>query len=160
MLCVYSVETGKTDTIERAYRAQFSGGSSYIAFKITPGFDTLRTCELKEVKRSKWPKDSLGIYFLGQDSIAKYPKLKSFQLNDANDWMAVQFQHNKKTEVPGKKKKKKKKNKDPEYDSNGKLLWVFHPEYSQEIQNVTGFMMSEEGNQVAFKTHRAQIFNL
>lgn len=156
VLCIYNVETGVTDTIERAYRAQFSGGSTYIAFKITPGFDTLRTCELNEVKRSKWPKDSLGIYFLGQDSIAKYPQVKSFSTSDVNDWMAVQFSHNKMKEVPGKKKKKKKKrkNKDPEYDSKGKLLWVFHPDFNKEFKNVTDYSMSAEGDHLAFETHR------
>ncbi|MDC0257562.1 prolyl oligopeptidase family serine peptidase [Crocinitomicaceae bacterium] len=157
VLCVYNVETGETDTIPRAYRAQFSGGSSYLAFKITPGFDTLRTCELKEIKRTKWPKDSLGIYYLGQDSLAKYPEVKSFTTSDVNDWMTVEFSHNNLTEVPGKKKKKKKrrKNKEPEYESKGKLLWVFHPEFSKEIENVTGYEMSYEGDHVAYKTHRS-----
>jgi len=158
VLCVYNVESGKTDTIERATRAQFSGGSSYIAFKITPGFDTLRTCELNDVKKSKWPKDSLGIYLLGQDSLAKYPELVSFSMNEENDWMAVEFKHNELTDQSGKKKKKcwfkRRKNKEPEYESDGKILWLYHPNGDKEFNNMTSFNMSENGNYVAFTTHR------
>lgn len=158
VLCIYSVETGKTDTIERATRAQFSGGSSYIAFKITPGFDTLRTCELEKIKKAKWPKDSLGIYLLGQDSLAKYPRLSSFSVNDENDWMAVEFKHNDPKEEPGKKKKKRKKrkrkNKNPEYESDGHILWLYHPNGDNEFKDMTDFNMSDDGNYVAFTTHR------
>lgn len=157
VLCIYSVETGVTDTIPRATRAQFSGESTYIAFKIKPDFDTLRTCELKEIKRSKWPKDSLGIYYLGQDSLAKYPELESFATNDNNDWMAVAFKHNN-TKAPAKKKKKcklfGKKEKEDTYSTDGHILWLFHPEKEHEFKDMTSYELSENGATVAFLTHR------
>ncbi len=158
VLCIYNVESEETDTIPRATRAQFSGGSTYIAFKITPGFDTLRTCELKEIKRSKWPKDSLGIYMLGQDSLAKYPKLSSFSTNDENDWMAVEFKHNNPKETEKKKRKcflfGRKKGKE-EYASDGHILWLYHPEMEKEYKNMTDYEISEKGNYVAFQTHQS-----
>ena len=157
VLCIYNVESGDTDTIPRATRAQFSGGSSYIAFKITPGFDTLRTCELNEVKRSKWPKDSLGVYLLGQDSLAKYPKLGAFSTNEENDWMAVEFNHNNQKDT-GKKKKKCRlfnRNKDEDsYETDGHILWLYHPDMEKEYKDMTDFEISENGNQVAFLTQK------
>ena len=157
-LCIYNVKSGETDSIPRATRAQFSGGSSYIAFKITPGFDTLRTCELEEIKRSKWPKDSLGVYLLGQDSLAKYPKLTSFSMNEENDWMAVEFKHNNAKET-GKKKRKckifgRKKGNDT-YETDGHVLWLYHPEMEKEYLDMTDFEFSENGNYVAFLTHKS-----
>lgn len=157
VLCIYDTQTGTTDTLQRAERAEFSGGSTYIAFRITPGFDTLRTLELDDVKKSKWPKDSLGIYFMETDSLAKFPELTSFTVNDENDWMAVEFKHNElKDNSSGKKKKKKKrrKNKTPDYESDGHILWLFHPtETSREFKDMRAFQLSREGKFVAFTVH-------
>jgi len=158
ILCIYNTVSGKTDSIPRAERASFSGESNYIAFKITPGYDTLRTCELKKVKKTDWPKDSLGIYVFANDSLKKFPELENFEVNEENDWMAVSFKHNKLTEDPtnGKKKKKKKKKKNaaPEYPSDGKLLWLYHPvNKNAEVQNVTEFTMAAKGSNVAYVVH-------
>jgi dipeptidyl aminopeptidase/acylaminoacyl peptidase len=156
VLCIYDTNSGSTDTIKRATRASFSGGGSYIAFKVTPGYDTLRTCELNNVKKEKWPKDSLGIYLLGQDSLAKYPELKSFSVNEENDWMAVTFDHN--TGKTTEKKKKrgwfKRRKKEEVAPSNGKLLWLYHPDKEKEFVNTSSAVLSEKGNYVVFTTHR------
>ena len=48
-LCIVNNLTGKRDSIARAYNPMISGKSSFVAFKITPGFDTLRKCELNKV---------------------------------------------------------------------------------------------------------------
>ncbi len=159
VLCIYNTETGITDTIHRAERASFSGGSSYIAFRITPGYDTLRTCELEKMKKTKWPKDSLGIYLFDQDTLMKYPEVESFSVNSENDWMAVSFKYNELTEdASGGKKKKRwkcKKDKTPEYESDGNLLWLYHPtKPGKEFKNVTDFTMAEKGTQVAYTIHR------
>ena len=50
-LFVVENETGKKDSIFRGESASFSGLSSHLVFKITPGFDTLRSCELKKIKK-------------------------------------------------------------------------------------------------------------
>ena len=57
-LFIYNTVSKKLDSIPRGNGASFSGGSGYLAFKIDPGFDTLRTCELDKVNKKKWPKDS------------------------------------------------------------------------------------------------------
>ena len=50
-LYIYNVESGKLDSIPRGKRAKFAGDGSFIAFNIHPGQDTLRTCELKKIKK-------------------------------------------------------------------------------------------------------------
>jgi len=159
VLCIYNTVTKVTDTIPRATNASFSGGNSYIAFKITPDFDTLRTLELDKVKKSKWPEDTLGIYLFANDTLMKFAKLNSFSVNDENDWMSVEFKHNdaKTTEV---KKKRcflfgKKKDDAPEFESSGHVLWMFHPENQEaRFNDMSDFVMSDEGNFVAFTTQR------
>lgn len=158
ILCIYNVETKRTDTIQRGTSAEFSANSKYIAFKIRPGYDTLRNCELNKVKKTDWPSDSLGIFWLDQDSILKMPKVKSFQMSETSDWMVVQFSHNKSLEKQPEKKKKwwscKKKKEETEPKSDGNILWMFHPEEQKEYKNVIGFELSEDGNYVAFTVHQ------
>ena len=52
------------DSFPRAVSPKFTSDSKGLIFKINPGFDTLRKCELNKVKKDKWPKDSLGIFYI------------------------------------------------------------------------------------------------
>lgn len=159
-LYIYNTETEKTDSIHRGVSPEFSGSSSYLAFKIKPGVDTLRTCELEKIKKSKWPKDSLGIYVLSNDSLIKLPKLGSFQLNDENDCGAFHFQHNKIKE-PKKRRRLCKKKREKVYSSRGHALWIFNPaeDSKMEFKNVSRYAMSEKGNYVAMSMHRKYKFD-
>lgn len=108
-LYIYHVESGKTDSIPRGKGAQFSMNSDYIAFRILPGFDTLRNCELNKVDKKKWPKDSLGIYLLATDSLIKIPLLKSFSVGEDNNLLSYILDENViKTDGNASKKSKKK----------------------------------------------------
>ncbi|NRA13124.1 MAG: S9 family peptidase [Crocinitomicaceae bacterium] len=153
-LFIYNTESKELDSIPRATGASFSGGSVYLAFKITPGYDTLRICELEKVKKAKWPKDSLGIYILENDSVIKMPKLGRFTLNDENDWAAILYQHNK---VKGPKKKKcvRKKDRKKQYTSKGHVVQMYHPSLSKKIEfkDVKTFEVSEEGTLIAMTVH-------
>ena len=75
-LYIYNVKTEKLDSIFKGTSASFSGNSGLIAYKITPGFDTLRTCELEKIDKKKWPKDTLGVWLLEKDSLIKFAKIK------------------------------------------------------------------------------------
>ena len=74
----YETATGKHDSLLRGKDAQLDPNGQFIAWKVTPGFDTIRTCELNKIDKKKWPKDSLFIYITADDSLIKLPKLKSF----------------------------------------------------------------------------------
>jgi dipeptidyl aminopeptidase/acylaminoacyl peptidase len=154
-LYIYDTQDGSLDSIPRGKSATFSGNSTYLAFRIKPGYDTLRNCELEKVDKKKWPKDSLGIYLLKSDSLVKKPKIKSISLNDNSDWGVFMFDHNK---LPSKKKKKKKwckKKKETEYESDGKVIWVYHPDYqNKKIKDVRKYSLSENGTYLAYTTHQ------
>lgn len=113
-LYVYNLTTEKTDSFPRGKEAKFSFESDYMVFKITPGFDTLRNCELKKVDKKKWPKDTLGIYIFSKDTLIKKPLLKSFSVEQENNWMSYLVDENilkeseKSKEEEGKKSIKKK----------------------------------------------------
>ena len=153
-LYIYHVESKKLDSIYRATDAKISGNGSYVAFKINPGYDTLRTCELKKIDKKKWPKDSLGIYYTHNDSIVKYEKIKSFHLNDEDDWGVFVFDHN---ELKSTQKKKHvcKKKQPKELESNGNYVLVFHPEKGKkELKDISDFDTNEKANIIAFVTHQ------
>ena len=159
---LYDQETGKKDSFPRAKEAQFSFMNDFIVFKITPGFDTLRNCELNKVDKKKWPKDTLGIYIFATDSLTKVAKLKSFKLAEKTGLLAYTIDDNKlESAVPGKKKKKhickkKKKPEAKEVKSDGNILTVIDPikgTYYQQ-KNVTDYLINESGTFVAVVTHQ------
>lgn len=155
-LYIYHVESNKLDSIYRGTGAKISGDGTYVAFKINPGFDTLRTCELKKVDKKKWPKDSLGIYFTNNDSLVKYEKIKSFHLNEDDDWGVFVFDHN---ELKSNQKKKHicKKKQPKEIESDGNYVFVFHPEKGKkELKDISDFDTNEKSNIVVFTTHQKE----
>lgn len=153
-LFIYDKQTGNYDSIPRGTGAKFTGGSTYLLFKITPGFDTLRTCELEKIDKKKWPKDSLGIYNLKKDSVIKIAKYDKFFVNDENDWYAYTVEPKKK---PAPKKKLfKKKTKEPEYKSDGKELHLIDPDNDKKLiyDDVRDVLMADNGKAVSFVLHR------
>lgn len=154
-LFIYNTATQQLDSIERGSDPVFSGGSGYLAFTIQPGYDTLRTCELKKINKSKWPKDSLGIYLFAADSLIKYPKSLSFQLSEENDWGAFMFRHNK-IYTPKKRRPLLKKNREKVYPSKGHALFIYNPVtgVKSEHKNIKNYKLSESGKQVAMTVHR------
>ena len=102
---VYNVKTSKLDSIPRAQKPTFTGDNKCLIFKISPGYDTLRTCEIKKIDKTKWPKDSLGIYFLENDSLVKIANVKEVEIPENGEWIGYTVDSN---ELKGKVKKKKK----------------------------------------------------
>jgi dipeptidyl aminopeptidase/acylaminoacyl peptidase len=112
-LLLYDIKNEKIDSFPRGKEAKFSFESDYFVFKITPGFDTLRTCELDKVDKKKWPKDTLGIYLFEKDTLLKIPLLKSFSIGKENNWLSYIIDENviKQQKIEDVKSKKSKKNK-------------------------------------------------
>ena len=159
-LYIINHETGKKDSIFRGTAPVFSGDNSFLAFKITPGFDTLRKSELNKVKKDLWPKDSLGIYFLSNDSLIKYPKVKSFQVAENGAWL-VYLSDNNKLPAPKAKKKclfRKKPKAEKKYDSDGKVMVLLQPSLKKEekIKDVKETIMPEKGDYFAYVIHQKE----
>ncbi|MBI3239380.1 MAG: S9 family peptidase [Flavobacteriia bacterium] len=154
-LFIINNETGKKDSIARGVEPQFSGTSNFLAFKITPTFDTLRTCELNKTPKDKWPKDSLGIWLCANDSLVKVAKVKEFKVSIESDWIAYLSTSN---ELPKgylskkelKKEAKLTKKKGP-IKTDGKVLGVWNPAVKTTYyRNVTQFDISKNGAYVSY----------
>ncbi len=162
-LYIYNVDSGKTDSIPRGKGAQFSMKSDYIAFRILPGFDTLRNCELNKVDKKKWPKDSLGIYLLASDSLIKIPLLKSFSVGEEHNLLSYILDENviKNDKNTSKKSKKKcflakKKKKEPNIKSDGKVLTVLDPisGKKEQFKNVVDYALAKSGTDLCLVEHQ------
>ena len=153
-------ETGKKDSIARGAEPVFSGLSNYLAFKITPGFDTLRTCELNKVAKDKWPKDSLGIWLLGNDSLIKVAKVGSFKVSEESDWLTYLKTNNELPKGYLSKKELKKEakaaKKSGPIKTDGKVLAVWNPAQpkTQYFRYVTQFDISKNGAYISMIQQR------
>ena len=56
------VPSGAKDSMFAAKELQMNESGDLMAWRRTPGFDTLRTCELNKIDKKKWPKDTLVIF--------------------------------------------------------------------------------------------------
>jgi dipeptidyl aminopeptidase/acylaminoacyl peptidase len=65
--------------IPRGYSAVITEDSKYAVFKIKPSFQETRQAKIKKKTGDDLPKDSLGIIELGQDSVLKITKVKSYK---------------------------------------------------------------------------------
>jgi dipeptidyl aminopeptidase/acylaminoacyl peptidase len=154
-LFIYNSKTQKLDSIFRGKDAKIAFDESLIAFKVTPGFDTLRKCELNKIDKKKWPKDSLFIYLTKEDSLIKIPKLKSFSIGEEGGELAYLTDGNELTQPKKKKFKlfKKKKKEEPKSDGNVLTYFQLDPKKSQKVKNVIEFSFSKDGSQLAFIEH-------
>ena len=156
-LYIVNSQTGAKDSIFRAVNPSISGDQKYVAFKITPGFDTLRNCELDGVKKDKWPKDSLGIYFFESKKITKIEKIKSFNVSPETSWMSYIVDGNKLPAVKKKKRFFRKKEVEPKkYESDGNVLVIFEPNENLKYRkkDVKQVYFPSNGNAYVFTTHK------
>jgi len=156
----YQSATGKHDSLKRAKDAQLDPNGQFIAWKVVPGFDTLRNCELNKVDKKKWPKDSLYIYLTTNDSLIKIPKLKSFQVTEDASVLAYLSEVSPKPAPEIKKnwlqkhgfQKEKKPVEKPKSDGHQLTLWTTTSTWKQA--NVTKYSLPKNGKYVAIVTQQ------
>ena len=156
----YQSATGKHDSLKRAKDAQLDPNGQFIAWKVVPGFDTLRNCELNKVDKKKWPKDSLYIYLTANDSLIKIPKLKSFQVTEDASVLAYLSEVSPKPAPEIKKnwlqkhgfQKEKKPVEKPKSDGHQLTLWTTTNSWKQA--NVTKYSLPKNGKYVAIVTQQ------
>jgi len=156
----YQSATGKHDSLKRAKDAQLDPNGQFIAWKVVPGFDTLRNCELNKVDKKKWPKDSLYIYLTANDSLIKIPKLKSFQVTEDASVLAYLSEVSPKPAPEIKKnwlqkhgfQKEEKPAEKPKSDGHQLTLWTTTNSWKQA--NVTKYSLPKNGKYVAIVTQQ------
>jgi hypothetical protein len=160
ILHIVNQKTQKHDSIPRANNALLAIDESYIAWKMSPDYDSLRAQELAKLDKKKWDKDSLYIWQLSQDTIYKFSKLK--QVQQAENAPVLAFLHEvspKKVEPVAVKKYEKylfwkKPAPAPKvnpFKTDGQRLVVFTSGESTFpfLDSITSFSLSPDGSKVA-----------
>ncbi|GAB2815328.1 alpha/beta hydrolase family protein [Ferruginibacter profundus] len=102
-LVIQNPVTRYKKVIPRGYSAVLTEDSKYLVFKIKPFFQDTRQAKIKKKTGDDLPKDSLGIIELGQDSVLKIAKIKSYKTPEkGSGWMAYLLE---KAETPSPKVK-------------------------------------------------------
>lgn len=169
-LYLYQVKTKILDSVPRAFDAEFSPNSEVLSFRIKPQYNTLRQAKLKKVKKDDLPKDSLGIWNLGDKSINKFASLKSYKMPKENaEWMAflIDMPKEAKDSLPKDSISKSEMRKNKK-DEKGKLIIKnFVTGKELEYSNVTDYTVARNSNAVNFiqlegdslKTSIVKLFN-
>lgn len=152
-LYIQKIDNSLKKIVPRATKASISEQEQHVVFIIKPHSDTLRNLELRKVKKDKFPKDSLAIYSLANDSTQYYPEIKSYQLSEESEWLA--FLSHSDLREPCKEKKCKifsKKKKCSNYKTTGSTLQIINLSngHSQQIHGVTDYLLSNNGTSLTY----------
>ncbi|MDD3741751.1 MAG: hypothetical protein PHH30_10970, partial [Bacteroidales bacterium] len=152
----------KLKSFNRANSNVFTPNSDFLIFKVSPQFDTIRNLKVKRKKEDSFPKDSLFIYSIMNDSIYQFARVKSFKLaTEENPVLAFLFE-----------KEEEKKEKEEKQDSIGQdtvqvidslkkpkkpegsklVFWDLQNNKKAEFENVTDYALSENGKLLMFKS--------
>jgi dipeptidyl aminopeptidase/acylaminoacyl peptidase len=164
-LHLYFPLTQRHDSILRGNNALIASDESYVAWKMSPDYDSLRKQELNKIDKKKWDKDSLYIMQLAQDTIYKFPKVKQVQQADEAPVLAfLQEFTPKKVEAPVPSKFEKLyfwKKPAPEtkvnpFKTDGNRLLVYTSGSSSFpfLDSISTFSLSPDGSKVAVIKHR------
>lgn len=165
ILHIYQVNTQKHDSIERANSALIAADGSFVAWKMSPDYDSLRKLELEKVDKKKWPKDSLFIFHLAQDTLLKFGKLKQVQQAEEAPVLAFtqELTPKKVEKIEPKKiekllfwKKAPSEAKANPFKTDGNRLQVYQSGSLTlpYLDSITQFAISPDGSKIAVIQHR------
>lgn len=160
-LHLYNAESKFEISFERGTQAFFSADGNFVAFKIVPGYDTLRQLKLKKVKKTKLPKDTLAIYMFDKDTLLKVASIKNFSMSrNGNSWIVYNTYKRKKEYKPKQEDTKSswldflRKKEDPKEKAEKKIsfTYVYSPILDKEYEfyNIKKHSFSYDGTQLAF----------
>jgi dipeptidyl aminopeptidase/acylaminoacyl peptidase len=155
-LHVYGRNASLDKTFQRGKMAKIHNGEAYIAFIIKPQHDSIRKLKLNKVKKDKFPKDTLAVYWTGTDSAVFLSNVKSFKISKEGDWMAHLSNKDLRPESKKKKKKKKKKKGPQQIQTTGQTLTLFNPitNESKNIHRVKNYTFNKTGSLLAYTTSK------
>jgi len=92
-LVIQSSDAKYKKTIARGYNAKITEDSRFVTFKIKPFFKDTREARIKKKKQDDFPKDSLAIVELGNDSIWRRERVRSYSTPEKSfGWIAYQLE--------------------------------------------------------------------
>ncbi len=169
---LYSLEKGEKDHFfkvqdakgnfvleyDRGQKGQFTYDSQYAVFTIKTWKDSVMAMKKRKVKKDKLPKDSLGIFHLGNQTLSKVGNVKSHKVPEKwSGYLAYQLEDIKKEKKEEKKdslqKDKKKKDKPKKVGKKtGYHLVVLNLETKAEdtIRFVTDYVFAKRGKYLAY----------
>lgn len=167
-LYLFNAVTNEVDSFPRGKNAMFSNESDFFTFRVKAGYDTLRTCELEDVDKKEWPKDSLFIIRLADMDMISVPMLKSIDIPENGEWLAYSIDSTyKEPEVVEEKKKffqklkelfkkKKEEPKKANVSSKGKIVYLYQPSTETKVQfnDIMDFSFSAHGDFLIMKHHQ------
>ena len=142
-------------SIERGKKANIHFNEQFVTYTIGVQFDSLRQLKLDKVKKDKFPKDTLGIYWINGDSTELIPNIKSFKLAEEGDWIAYLLAKDTRSDCKKYKCKiRQKRNKCTKPKTSGTTLVIYNPltKKKTEIFQVTEYHFNEKGSQLAYVT--------
>lgn len=150
------VNSKEESVFHRGNKAKISQDEKVVLFHIQPGFDTLRSLELKKVKKEKQVKDSLGVFFTETRTHSKIANLKEFKIAEKGNVYAYLIDKDS-LEIQSKKKKSKKKKKN-EITSKGNTLFVTNTtnDFKQEVKHVSSFAFNPHGSHLLYVSHKEE----
>jgi dipeptidyl aminopeptidase/acylaminoacyl peptidase len=94
MLVIQAADNSFKKEIPRGYGASISQDSRFVIFKIRPFFKDTREARIKKKRPDDMPKDSLGIYEFGKDTVIRIARVKTFKLPTKGDgrWLAYHLE--------------------------------------------------------------------
>ncbi len=141
---------------------QFTVNSEFLVFKVVPQADTIRNLKIKKKKEDTFPKDSLFIYSVKNDSLYIAARVKSFKLaSEESSILAFLYEKDeekKEEEVADTILQDSVPPKDslivkPKQKEGSKLVfWNLQSNLKSEFENVTDYALSENGNMLIFKS--------
>lgn len=157
--------SGRTDTVPRVAKAEFTFDSRNVIFLIKPFFREVRSAKIKKVKAADMPADTLGILNLENHSVKKIAGIKSYQLPAKGAGFLACLRsgatdHEKKTS-PGKNDSftiKDEETGEEKLDKKGSNLILLNlvNNIQKEFNSVTEYIFSKDGSKLAFASVKAK----
>lgn len=152
-LFLYHVERDTTLRFQRGTQLHFAGKSEYAVFLVRPFYKDLKAVNDKKMKEEKLVKDSLFIVNLTTLEVKKRPDVKSFQVPEKGKarLACLVFREEEPKEEEGGEISEKKPQKKKEERTD---LLLIDPGTGEErkFAGVTRYLLSEQGNSLAFVT--------
>jgi len=93
VLVIQACDNSYKKEIPRGYNPTITEDNKYVIFRIHPLFKDVRDARIKKKRQEDLPKDSLGIYSIGIDSLIKIARVKGYKMPEkAADWLAYQLE--------------------------------------------------------------------